>query len=1073
MSHISDSRDPNGIGIIPLQDHSFPKTAGMSLDKRAGLLAIRIDERPTSVGSLGHYKIDPETPGDLNGGMVWPPSTREIPGWAFAWPSIHAAGIGTAKGLTLQGTPGAGISDKVWRAGIGTPTHPKPFQNGGALEYPGPWHQPPNLERAGLAGPRHRGPFSDSTAQQLQRINSGQNQNRSVLAAPVTYPVGDASMFPDRRYAGVVEAHPNDSGTFTWPKLPLGFYGITLAATDEARQIGMFMPTDPRHVAVNHAGDYDCGTLVVDLDRQSGVDLKRMAKLQSMQWVLKEPKAIGGGGIFDGKKNTIAWNIGGSQQGDSAGGFVIDGPDDRATAANAVGHVSHFFGGPLITGPSVPDKRDIHVLGKDADGNWLYSAHLSTRSLFRVPGGPKDAHLHFRENEPWEDPVHDPPHWQQVYLRLRPDVPHNWITGKLPTIWDWETKTFLYEPEHVPPTDTPRGVPTDTPRGVPTDTPRRPGGIPVEVPRGAPVPAPGTVETPRVFERGGFRGEGDGTAPHVQQRGISSIKDRIAASTTVTAFPAVLFRPQAIGSSQVDLRGFMSPSRAQVRRFDQTAPVTLRMEGFSAQQGGGGDTGEIPGPYTENPCTGRFPGGTASGGVILLPPEVDMADWIDNFTPPQRSISTSYFIAGPGVSLAAAARLDLANGRPALGYSWASDVAGNLLLRNHGGQPDPNDTSPDDAFRMGIVSQNPAWRSQTDFWGTFDHAITSDRTWTFQDGDGTVAFLSDIPPVGVGGSGTIGTIPLWVDDGGEPGTTQIGNSLITQSGTTISITGSASITANLTIPVTTGATVGVILSGANRYIHNYGTGNFFAGILAGNFTLSSLYNVGVGDNVLSGSTTGSRNVAVGYDALRFNTSGTNNAVVGYSALTANTVGHSNVAIGINALSVNVGGVRNTAVGTDALFSNISGNQSVAIGNQAGYYETASNSIYVHNGLGVSSLATGKSNSLIYGTFNATAASQTLRINGFVGILKDPSVALDILGDGDFSATLRCQTLRADGDAGGVASTVGLTNLVSGVSGGGSGTVKMNGVTSRNSVGWIKVYNGTTAVYIPFWDTITG
>lgn len=59
-----------------------------------------------------------------------------------------------------------------------------------------------------------------------------------------------------------------------------------------------------------------------------------------------------------------------------------------------------------------------------------------------------------------------------------------------------------------------------------------------------------------------------------------------------------------------------------------------------------------------------------------------------------------------------------------------------------------------------------------------------------------------------------------------------------------------------------------------------------------------------------------------------------------------------------------------------------------------------------------------------------------------------------------------------GDDGGKASTVGLSNVTSGVSTG-NGTVKMNGGTARDSTGWWKIYDGTSARYVPFWTTITG
>jgi len=61
---------------------------------------------------------------------------------------------------------------------------------------------------------------------------------------------------------------------------------------------------------------------------------------------------------------------------------------------------------------------------------------------------------------------------------------------------------------------------------------------------------------------------------------------------------------------------------------------------------------------------------------------------------------------------------------------------------------------------------------------------------------------------------------------------------------------------------------------------------------------------------------------------------------------------------------------------------------------------------------------------------------------------------------------------AGGEETGLAGYVQLTNSTQGVSSG-TGTVKMNGATSRNSVGWLKLFSGTTAIYVPYWTTVTG
>lgn len=64
------------------------------------------------------------------------------------------------------------------------------------------------------------------------------------------------------------------------------------------------------------------------------------------------------------------------------------------------------------------------------------------------------------------------------------------------------------------------------------------------------------------------------------------------------------------------------------------------------------------------------------------------------------------------------------------------------------------------------------------------------------------------------------------------------------------------------------------------------------------------------------------------------------------------------------------------------------------------------------------------------------------------------------------------TLYAGGDSGGIASTTALTNATVAASSG-TGAVKMGGATNRDSVGWLKGYVGTTAVYVPYWTTVTG
>jgi hypothetical protein len=160
------------------------------------------------------------------------------------------------------------------------------------------------------------------------------------------------------------------------------------------------------------------------------------------------------------------------------------------------------------------------------------------------------------------------------------------------------------------------------------------------------------------------------------------------------------------------------------------------------------------------------------------------------------------------------------------------------------------------------------------------------------------------------------------------------------------------ITGNLRLPVST-ASVGVIKSGGNRFIHNFGTDNFFAGVNAGNLTMTGFGgNTGVGVNALSSNTTGhsntangaaalysnttgGANTANGFQALYYNTTGGANTANGFQALYYNTTGERNTANGVNALAFNTTGSSNTANGMNALFSNTTGFNNTALGYSAG------------------------------------------------------------------------------------------------------------------------------------------
>ena len=109
----------------------------------------------------------------------------------------------------------------------------------------------------------------------------------------------------------------------------------------------------------------------------------------------------------------------------------------------------------------------------------------------------------------------------------------------------------------------------------------------------------------------------------------------------------------------------------------------------------------------------------------------------------------------------------------------------------------------------------------------------------------------------------------------------------------------------------------------------------------------------------------------------------NNTGVGFNALNSLTTGNNNTGIGYDTLTALTEGSLNTAIGEKAGNLLTSGNSNVLLGYKAGSYQTTNSNLLIIDNQVRTNVATEITNCLIYGVFNATPASQTLRLNGVI------------------------------------------------------------------------------------------
>lgn len=193
---------------------------------------------------------------------------------------------------------------------------------------------------------------------------------------------------------------------------------------------------------------------------------------------------------------------------------------------------------------------------------------------------------------------------------------------------------------------------------------------------------------------------------------------------------------------------------------------------------------------------------------------------------------------------------------------------------------------------------------------------------------------------------------------------------------------SLTVSSRLLLPNTTSALLGGVYFGGNRAFHNFGTNNTFAGVNAGNFTLTGTNITAFGVNAGLATTSGGYNSFFGRQTGALNTTGASNSFFGSSAGALNTTANSNSFFGHSAGAVTSTGSFNAFFGRDAGLANTTGYYNSFFGRRAGQANISGhdNSFF---GLNAGALNTANNNSF----FGSAAgdANTTGTLNSFFGI----------------------------------------------------------------------------------------
>ena len=388
---------------------------------------------------------------------------------------------------------------------------------------------------------------------------------------------------------------------------PKGWPYLLVRALDADRQTTMAAPAFAGIVCPSFKQPVlgALGTRVWAVTPQGGLDHSIRTRIQSMLAVYRYPEEDDDWVLWSQRRTTenagIAWQLGGAVASDGTGRFlgggaVIDEPTGRGTGGEIIAFSTYRQGGPLYVG----DQGCQHRRPGNADGQVITPLHLTTETLFAIPGNPRaDAPIEFQGTYP--EPSTAPLKTKAgIFLDLA--KPHQVAgRGDYRGLWRLVAESFVTiiekpkkEPPPLPPPEEP------------------PGGD------GVLLFPPGTFADPDTGEDLG----GPRVGPvEPQPKGaptLSAMSWRecrpLAGSSMEQAFSGMVFRAPDLRAGAADLRSATELSEQDLVEWAEQ-PAVLRLVSIGARTGNSRTlTREDCPPYKEVT--------TGPGVVWLMPPEL-------------------------------------------------------------------------------------------------------------------------------------------------------------------------------------------------------------------------------------------------------------------------------------------------------------------------------------------------------------------------------------------------------------------------------------------------------------------